>query len=240
MTPVHGEEVAAVDSPAERHPMSTPQMRFLCRKSSRKSQSSSPNPTRSPAFHASFPQVMVFAEASMSQTSTKSKPKLYAYAYVNLIGMNSFCKTRWSGNQNQLVTSGKSSPIEDDRADAEECDFRQAAAAAGHLIHLTRTIRSRTSFSCGVAREDGSSEVADGSRETIYERLTQRGNTVYTEAVFQSFSCDLLHYLKAFPERCREIWVKFGTQLISQGLLTKEDKRLFMKNHCKQKKLLQS
>ncbi|XP_052567350.1 uncharacterized protein LOC128093712 [Culex pipiens pallens] len=26
-------------------------------------------------------------------------------AYANLIGMNEFCKTRWAGNQNQLVTS---------------------------------------------------------------------------------------------------------------------------------------
>ncbi|XP_039444857.1 uncharacterized protein LOC120424731 [Culex pipiens pallens] len=53
-------------------------------------------------------------------------------AYANLIGMNEFCKTRWAGNQNQLVTSGTSSPIGDDLADVEQCDFRQKAAAAGH------------------------------------------------------------------------------------------------------------
>uniref|UniRef100_A0A182STW8 ANK_REP_REGION domain-containing protein n=1 Tax=Anopheles maculatus TaxID=74869 RepID=A0A182STW8_9DIPT len=33
--------------------------------------------------------------------------------YANLIGLNSFCKTRWTGNQNQ-ITSGTSSPVEED------------------------------------------------------------------------------------------------------------------------------
>ncbi|XP_039436030.1 ankyrin repeat and KH domain-containing protein mask-like [Culex pipiens pallens] len=50
-------------------------------------------------------------------------------AYANLIGINSFCKTRWASNQNQLVTSGTLSPVEDDSvgnlnlADAEQCGF---------------------------------------------------------------------------------------------------------------------
>lgn len=65
-------------------------------------------------------------------------------AYANLIGMNSFCKTRWAGNQSQLATSGTSSPIEEDgsninlsEAAAEQCGFRQAAVAgqaAGQLM----------------------------------------------------------------------------------------------------------
>ncbi|XP_065087851.1 GPI ethanolamine phosphate transferase 3 [Ochlerotatus camptorhynchus] len=49
--------------------------------------------------------------------------------------------------------------------------------------------------------------------------LTQRVNTVYTEAAFQSFSKDLRLYLKDILESCREIWVKFDPQLISHGLL---------------------
>uniref|UniRef100_A0A8D8G2I3 (northern house mosquito) hypothetical protein n=1 Tax=Culex pipiens TaxID=7175 RepID=A0A8D8G2I3_CULPI len=35
-------------------------------------------------------------------------------AYVNVIGINSFCKTRLADHRNQLVTSGTLSPIEDD------------------------------------------------------------------------------------------------------------------------------
>ncbi|EDS35861.1 mitochondrial processing peptidase beta subunit [Culex quinquefasciatus] len=44
------------------------------------------------------------------------------YAYVNVIGINSFCKTRWADHRNQLVTSGKSSPIEDD-ACRQDCGW---------------------------------------------------------------------------------------------------------------------
>ncbi|XP_035791752.1 GPI ethanolamine phosphate transferase 3-like [Anopheles albimanus] len=49
--------------------------------------------------------------------------------------------------------------------------------------------------------------------------LTQRVNTVYTEAAFESFSKDLRIYLKDILEGCREIWVRFDPQLISHGLL---------------------
>ncbi|XP_055626304.1 GPI ethanolamine phosphate transferase 3 [Toxorhynchites rutilus septentrionalis] len=49
--------------------------------------------------------------------------------------------------------------------------------------------------------------------------LTQRVNTVYTEAAFQSFSKDLRLYLKDILDSCRDIWVKFDPQLISHGLL---------------------
>lgn len=62
-------------------------------------------------------------------------------AYANLIGMNSFCKTRWAGNQSQLTPSGTSSPIEDDgstinlsEATAEQCAFAAGQAAAGQLM----------------------------------------------------------------------------------------------------------
>ncbi|XP_052860167.1 GPI ethanolamine phosphate transferase 3 isoform X2 [Anopheles cruzii] len=49
--------------------------------------------------------------------------------------------------------------------------------------------------------------------------LTQRVNTVYTEAAFESFSKDLRLYLKDILEGCREIWVRFDPQLIMHGLL---------------------
>lgn len=56
-------------------------------------------------------------------------------AYANLIGMNSFCKTRWASNQSQLTPSGTSSPIEDDgstinltEGTAEQCAFQQGIA----------------------------------------------------------------------------------------------------------------
>ena len=50
-------------------------------------------------------------------------------AYANLIGMNSFCKNRWTGQQNQ-ITSGTSSPveIEDDGMQGwsdDQCGYRQ-------------------------------------------------------------------------------------------------------------------
>uniref|UniRef100_A0AAG5DED7 GPI ethanolamine phosphate transferase 3, catalytic subunit n=1 Tax=Anopheles atroparvus TaxID=41427 RepID=A0AAG5DED7_ANOAO len=49
--------------------------------------------------------------------------------------------------------------------------------------------------------------------------LTQRVNTVYTEAAFQSFSRDLRGYLEDILKGCREIWVKFDPKLIMHGLL---------------------
>ncbi|XP_058832499.1 GPI ethanolamine phosphate transferase 3 [Topomyia yanbarensis] len=49
--------------------------------------------------------------------------------------------------------------------------------------------------------------------------LTQRVNTVYTEAAFQSLSKDLRLYLRDILKSCRDIWVKFDAQLISHGLL---------------------
>ena len=57
--------------------------------------------------------------------------------YANLIGLNSFCKTRWAGNQNQL-TSGTSSPAEEDGSAValtdEQCAYRQGQAAASQLL----------------------------------------------------------------------------------------------------------
>ncbi|XP_055603133.1 GPI ethanolamine phosphate transferase 3 [Uranotaenia lowii] len=55
--------------------------------------------------------------------------------------------------------------------------------------------------------------------ENKFLMLTQRVNTVYTEAAFLSLSKDLRLYLKDILESCREIWVKFDAQLISHGLL---------------------
>lgn len=59
-------------------------------------------------------------------------------AYANLIGMNSFCKTRWAGNQSQLTPSGMSSPIEDEHMIMTAAEQRAFAAghAAGQLLAL--------------------------------------------------------------------------------------------------------
>ncbi|XP_052894228.1 GPI ethanolamine phosphate transferase 3 [Anopheles moucheti] len=55
--------------------------------------------------------------------------------------------------------------------------------------------------------------------ENMFLMLTQRVNSVYTEAAFQSFSGDLRQYLKGILEGYRRVWVKFDPQLISHGLL---------------------
>uniref|UniRef100_A0A182PJZ5 Uncharacterized protein n=1 Tax=Anopheles epiroticus TaxID=199890 RepID=A0A182PJZ5_9DIPT len=55
--------------------------------------------------------------------------------------------------------------------------------------------------------------------ENLFLMLTQRVNSVYTEAAFQSFSGDVRHYLKGILEGYRRIWVKFDPQLISHGLI---------------------
>ncbi|XP_050073586.1 GPI ethanolamine phosphate transferase 3 [Anopheles maculipalpis] len=59
----------------------------------------------------------------------------------------------------------------------------------------------------------------DDEEENMFLMLTQRVNSVYTEAAFQSFSGDLRHYLKGILEGYRRVWVKFDPQLISHGLL---------------------
>uniref|UniRef100_A0A182K121 Uncharacterized protein n=1 Tax=Anopheles christyi TaxID=43041 RepID=A0A182K121_9DIPT len=66
---------------------------------------------------------------------------------------------------------------------------------------------------------DPDQELELDDAENLFLMLTQRVNSVYTEAAFQSFSGDLRHYLRGILDGYRRIWVKFDPQLISHGLL---------------------
>ncbi|XP_053676806.1 GPI ethanolamine phosphate transferase 3 [Anopheles nili] len=94
------------------------------------------------------------------------------------------------------------------------------------LVHLWQNARQIQNYfqqygepntSDGPVDQEQDPELDD--TENMFLMLTQRVNSVYTEAAFQSFSGDLRHYLKSILEGYRRVWVKFDPQLISHGLL---------------------
>lgn len=89
------------------------------------------------------------------------------------------------------------------------------------LLHLWQNARQIQNYFQQYAEANRGTFAVDqlDDPDNKFLMLTQRVNTVYTEAAFQSFSRDLRHYLKDILESCREIWVKFDAQLISHGLL---------------------
>uniref|UniRef100_A0A1Q3F5Z1 Putative glycosylphosphatidylinositol anchor synthesis protein n=1 Tax=Culex tarsalis TaxID=7177 RepID=A0A1Q3F5Z1_CULTA len=89
------------------------------------------------------------------------------------------------------------------------------------LLHLWQNARQIQNYFQQYAEANRGTFAVDqlDDLDNKFLMLTQRVNTVYTEAAFQSFSRDLRHYLKDILESCREIWVKFDAQLISHGLL---------------------
>uniref|UniRef100_A0A182Q0K4 Uncharacterized protein n=1 Tax=Anopheles farauti TaxID=69004 RepID=A0A182Q0K4_9DIPT len=93
------------------------------------------------------------------------------------------------------------------------------------LVHLWQNARQVQNYyqQYGEPRpvENDEAEVdpEQDDAENAYLMLTQRVNSIYTEAAFQSFSGDLRHYLKGILEGYRRVWVKFDPQLISHGLL---------------------
>ncbi|XP_049292866.1 GPI ethanolamine phosphate transferase 3 [Anopheles funestus] len=95
------------------------------------------------------------------------------------------------------------------------------------LVHLWQNARQVQSYfqqygeprpTDAVALDPDQEQELD-DEENMFLMLTQRVNSVYTEAAFQSFSGDLRHYLKGILEGYRRVWVKFDPQLISHGLL---------------------
>uniref|UniRef100_A0A182WCG9 Uncharacterized protein n=1 Tax=Anopheles minimus TaxID=112268 RepID=A0A182WCG9_9DIPT len=95
------------------------------------------------------------------------------------------------------------------------------------LVHLWQNARQVQSYfqqygeprPTEAALVDPEQEQELDDEENMFLMLTQRVNSVYTEAAFQSFSGDLRHYLKGILEGYRRVWVKFDPQLISHGLL---------------------
>ncbi|XP_055536594.1 GPI ethanolamine phosphate transferase 3 [Wyeomyia smithii] len=89
------------------------------------------------------------------------------------------------------------------------------------LLHLWQNARQiQTYFQQYAGANQGTFTVDQlDELENKFLILTQRVNTVYTEAAFQSLSKDLRLYLKDILESCRDIWVKFDPLLISHGLL---------------------
>nr|XP_049461347.1 GPI ethanolamine phosphate transferase 3 [Anopheles coluzzii] len=97
------------------------------------------------------------------------------------------------------------------------------------LVHLWQNARQVQNYyqqygeprpiadTTGPLEPDQEQELDDA--ENLFLMLTQRVNSVYTEAAFQSFSGDLRHYLRGILDGYRRIWVKFDPQLISHGLL---------------------
>lgn len=49
--------------------------------------------------------------------------------------------------------------------------------------------------------------------------FSHRVNSIYTDAGFKSFAKDLKTHMSEITQTCRQIWVKFDSNLISQGLL---------------------
>ncbi|XP_062535293.1 GPI ethanolamine phosphate transferase 3-like [Armigeres subalbatus] len=89
------------------------------------------------------------------------------------------------------------------------------------LLHLWQNARQIQNYFQQYAESNRGTFTVDqlDDFDNKFLMLTQRVNTVYTEAAFQSFSKDLRLYLKDILESCREIWVKFDAQMISHGLL---------------------
>lgn len=55
--------------------------------------------------------------------------------------------------------------------------------------------------------------------ETKYEVLEHRVNSLYTDEAFRNFGSDLKIHLDDLLEQCRNIWIKFNPQLMTQGML---------------------
>ncbi|XP_058120307.1 GPI ethanolamine phosphate transferase 3 [Anopheles ziemanni] len=89
------------------------------------------------------------------------------------------------------------------------------------LVHLWQNTRQIERYFQRYAESSAGTFAVDHLDEldNKFLILTQRVNTVYTEAAFQSLSSDLRGYLKDILEGCREIWVKFDPKLILHGLL---------------------
>lgn len=55
--------------------------------------------------------------------------------------------------------------------------------------------------------------------ETKFEVFEHRVNSIYTDAAFVNFASDLKNHLDNLLELCRNIWIKFNPQLMTQGMI---------------------
>lgn len=55
--------------------------------------------------------------------------------------------------------------------------------------------------------------------ETRFEVFEHRVNSIYSDEAFQNFAKDLRSHLDSLLELCRNIWIKFNPQLMTQGML---------------------
>lgn len=89
------------------------------------------------------------------------------------------------------------------------------------LAHLWHNAKQIQNYFAKYSEEHGetfSFEDLD-NLETKFEVFEHRVNSIYTEDAFLNFASDVKGHLDNLLELCRNIWIKFNPQLMTQGML---------------------
>ena len=89
------------------------------------------------------------------------------------------------------------------------------------LAHLWHNAKQIQTYFAQYSEEHGNIFSFDdlNNLETEFEIFEHRVKSIYGEDAFLNFSNDLRNYLDNLLELCRNIWIKFNPQLMTQGLL---------------------